>query len=120
MNCRLRRRWRLGAPGLGGLGAAPQPKPGDETNFKLSDEDIKALNLNESEISELNQFFDALNNLSPDEKQQLKDLGEQTEKKMRKQNLDPSNFDDLVKFMEKEEQEAKGKKPAEIEEKADF
>ncbi len=87
-------------------------KADDELTFNLTDADIKGLNLSENEAAELRQFFDALNNLSPDEKQQLKDLGEETEKKMRDKKLDPTNFDDLVKFMEEEEKEAKGIQPS--------
>lgn len=77
---------------------------GDEkgASFALSDEEIKKLNLSESETAELRQFFDALNNLSPAEKQELEELGKKTEAEMKKKNLDPSNFDDLVKFMEAE------------------
>ena len=77
---------------------------GDEKgqSFALSDEEIKKLNLSESETAELRQFFDALNNLSPAEKQELEELGKKTEAEMKKKNLDPSNFDDLVKFMETE------------------
>ena len=87
-------------------------KPEEDLTFKLTDDDIKGLNLSESEAGELRQFFDALNNLSPTEKQQLKDLGQETEKKMRDKKLDPTNFDDLVKFMEEEEKAAKGIAPA--------
>ncbi len=111
-------------PSKTGKPAAPNPYADleSEMTFNLTDADIKGLNLNETEAAELRQFFDALNNLSPAEKQQLRDLGAETEKKMKEKKLDPSNFDDLVKFMEEEEREAKGEKApavtAEIEEKA--
>ncbi len=111
-------------PAKTGKPAAPNPYADleSEMSFNLTDADIKGLNLNETEAAELRTFFDALNNLSPAEKQQLRDLGAETEKKMKEKKLDPSNFDDLVKFMEEEEREAKGEKaPAvtpEVEEKA--
>ena len=83
-----------------------RPKPGPaqkpDQSFKISDEELKALNLNDNDAQELKQFFDALNNLTPTQKQELEDLGRVTEDKMRKQGLDPNNMDDLMKFMEKE------------------
>ena len=84
----------------------------EEADFTLTDSDIRKLNLNDSEAQELRQFFDALNNLSPEDKQELAELGEKTEKKMKskkyeKYNFDPTNFDDIVKFMELEEKELK-------------
>lgn len=79
--------------------------------FKLSDEDIKALGLPEGEAAELKQFFDALNNLSPAQKKELEDLGRQTEEKMRQKGLDPTNMDDLMKFMESEGAAAGPQKP---------
>ncbi|MBA3751528.1 hypothetical protein H0X06_01835 [Candidatus Dependentiae bacterium] len=90
-----------GAPGI------PQPMmpgqaPSAEPSFKLSDEEIKMLNLGEKETQEIKQFFEALNSLTPDQKKELEELGRQTEESMRKKNLDPSNFEDLVKFMEEE------------------
>lgn len=80
------------------MGMGPSPEP----NFNLSEEEIRKLNLSESEAAELRQFFDALNNLSPAEKQELEELGKKTEAEMKKKNLDPTNFEDLVKFMESE------------------
>ncbi len=76
--------------------------PAAPAELKLTDEEIKMLNLNETEAQELRQFFDALNNLTPAQKKELEDLGRATEEKMREKKLDPSNFDDLVKFMEDE------------------
>lgn len=73
-----------------------------EPTFKLSDDELKMLNLGEKETQEIQQFFDALNNLTPEQKRELEELGRQTEESMRKKNLDPSNFEDLVKFMEEE------------------
>ena len=76
--------------------------PAGDASFKLSDEELKKLNLGENETQEIKQFFEALNNLTPEQKRELEELGRQTEENMRKRNLDPSNFDDLVKFMEEE------------------
>ena len=91
--------------------ASASPSPEEDLSFNLTDADIKGLNLSDTEAAELRQFFDALNNLSPTEKQELKDLGSKTEKEMRDKKLDPTNFDDLVKFMEEQEKEAKGLQP---------
>ncbi len=71
-----------------------------QQNFQISDEELKALNLDPKEAEELKQFFDALNNLTPAQKQELEDLGRATEERMRQQNLDPNNMDDLMKFLE--------------------
>ncbi|MBA2306769.1 hypothetical protein H0W26_01390 [Candidatus Dependentiae bacterium] len=94
----------LGASCMPLRAAAPRPAaaPAPEAAFKLSDEELKMLNLGEKETQEIKQFFDALNNLTPEQKQELEELGRQTEESMRKKNLDPSNFEDLVKFMEEE------------------
>ncbi len=85
------------------LSAAPMGPAAADQSFKLTDEEIKMMNLSESEAAELRQFFDALNTLTPTQKKELEDLGRQTEEKMRQKNLDPSNFEDLVKFMEEEQ-----------------
>lgn len=92
------------------IAAAPQPAGPNDQAFKLTDEEIKMLNLSDTEAAELRQFFDALNTLTPAQKKELEDLGKETEKKMRDKNLDPANFDDLVKFMENEGLSQPGKK----------
>ena len=93
-----------------------------DMSFTLSDEEIKAFNLNEAETQELRQFFDVLNNLPAEDRQKIKEESEKIEQKMRDAKLDPTNVDDLVKFMEAEEKKAAGKiepvpfeKPLEIE-----
>ena len=99
----------LYAPGTPGpVATAGTTAAEEDMALKLSDADIKALGLSESEAAELRQFFDAVNNLPAAEKKQIKDLASETETKMRAKNLDPNNFDDLVKFMEEQEKEAKG------------
>jgi len=97
-------------------GQNPQKSPQGvkpEQQFQLSDEELKALNLSESETEELRQFFSALNNLTPAQKQELEELGRATEERMKEQGLDPNNMDDLMKFMQNEgltEQPAKKEK----------
>ena len=78
---------------------APIPQ---EPSFKISDDELKMLNLDPNEAQELKQFFDELNKLSPQQKQELEELGRATEERMKQQNLDPNNLDDLMKFMETE------------------
>lgn len=75
---------------------------GAEPNFQISDEELKALNLDPKEAEELRSFFDELNKLTPEQKQELEELGRATEERMKQQNLDPNNLDDLMKFMETE------------------
>ncbi len=68
--------------------------------FKLTDDDLKALGLPETEAEQLKQFVEALNTLSPAQKAQLEEEGRRIEKEMRSKGLDPTNFDDMMKYME--------------------
>lgn len=96
---------------LGTALSAPTAPVGPKADeFKLSDEEIKMMGLNDTEAQELKKFFEALNTLSPAQRKELEDLGKATEEKMRTKNLDPNNFDDLMKFMENEQQNV-GPKP---------
>lgn len=104
------------APMQKGQLAEPIKAP-DAPNFQISDEELKALNLDPKEAEELRQFFDALNNLTPAQKQELEEIGKATEERMRQQDLDPNNLDDVMKFMETEglmeQQPPNGQKPSE-------
>lgn len=103
------------------LFAPPQADKAQGQNFQISEDELKAMNLDPKEAEELRQFFDALNNLTPAQKQELEEIGRATAERMRKQGLDPDDLDDLMKFMESEgladQQSPKVQKPPVKEEK---
>ncbi len=59
-----------GAIQLSAAVMGPQP-PQAEQAFKISDEELKMLNLDDSEAQELKQFFDALSILTPTQTEEL-------------------------------------------------
>lgn len=81
---------------------------GKQPLIQINDKDLEALNLKGQDAQEFQQFVNAINNMSPEEQQFLQQLGQELETQMRTQGLDPSNPDDIFKWVEdqKTEQES--------------
>ena len=90
--------------GMGGayvpLNAQTLTKPAP--TFDISDEEQAPENPSESEAKEFKQLIEGMKSLTPAQLQELEEIGRQMEKKMEEKGLDPSNQDDIMKFLESE------------------
>ena len=79
---------------------------------KFSQADIDSLNLSDTDAQALQELTQLLNTMSPEEQEAFAQIGQEIDRQMKDKGLDPSNPDDIFKFMEQQEPAADKPKPA--------
>lgn len=71
-----------------------------QDKFQIQENELKSLNLSPGEEAEFKKFLNELNNLPAEDQEMIAQLGQEMEKQMRKEGLDPANPDDIFKWVE--------------------